>query len=62
MLLEFSQLIAWEAVVARVIRREIGLGLRSEAEGSADPLHVDAEDARSFAAAERGDREPGQVS
>ena len=60
-LLEFSELIAWEAVVARVVRREVGLGLGSEAEGASDSLHVDAEDARAFAAAERGDREPGQV-
>ncbi len=45
-----------------VILGEVGLGLGPQAERAADPLHVDAENARALAAAERRDRQPGQVS
>ena len=55
------QLVSWDAVVARVVLGEVGLGLGSEAERAPDALHVDAEDAGALAAAERGDRQPGEV-
>ena len=61
-LLEAPQLIAGQPGTARVVLRELGLGLGAQAERAADPLHVDAEHARALAAAERGDREPREVA
>ena len=49
------------AVAARVVLGEVGLRLGPQAQRAADPLHVDAEHAGALAAAERGDREPGEV-
>ena len=50
-----------EAVAPWVVRWQIGLGLGPESEGSAYPLYVDAEHARTLATAERGDGEPGEI-
>ena len=61
-LLEPPQLVAGDAVAARVVLGQVGLRLGSQAERAADPLHVDAEHARALAAAEGGDRQPGQVA
>jgi hypothetical protein len=61
-LLEFSELVAWQTVVSRVLLWEIGLGLGAETERAPDPLHVDAQDAGALAAAERGDGQAGQIS
>ena len=61
-LLELSELISRQAFVPGIVFGQVGLGLGSQAEGSSYALHVDAEDAGALAAAERGDREPGQIS
>ena len=61
-LLEFSELVSWEAVVSRVVLREVRLGIGPQAEGSPDSLHVDAEDAGALAATEGGDGQAGQVA
>ena len=62
MLLEPAQLIPGEPGAARVILRQLGLGLGAQAERPANALHVDAEHARSLPAAECGDRQPREVS
>ena len=62
MLLETAQLVARQAVVARVVLGELGLGLRTQAQRPADPLHVDPEHARALAATEGSDRQAGQVA
>ena len=61
-LLEAPQLLARDALAAGIVVGEVGLGLGAQAERAADPLDVDAEHARALAAAERGDRQPGQVA
>ena len=61
-LLEAPQLIPRESVTARIVGRQLGLGLGSQPEGAADSLHVDAEDARPLAAPEGGDGQPREVT
>ena len=59
--LEPGQLVAVDRrPLAAVVRRRLRPG--GEAEGAADPLHVDADHARALAAAERGDRQPRQIA
>jgi len=49
--------------LAVAVGRELGLGLSAQAEGAADPLHVDADHARAFLAlGERRDRHPREVA
>jgi len=61
-LLEAPQLLAGDAVAARVIGRQVGLRLGSEPERAADPLDVDAEHPRPLASAEGGDRQSREVT
>src|SRR5262249_11467843 len=52
--LEAAQLLAREAVAARVALGQVGLGLGAQAERATDPLHVDADHARAVAALAEG--------
>ena len=62
-LLEAADLVARQPLVARVLRRQVRLGLRPQPELAADPLDVDADDARALAlAAERRDRQAREVA
>ena len=61
-LLEAPQLLTRDAVAARVVRRQLRLGLGAQAQRAADALHIDAEHARALALAERRDREPREVA
>src|SRR5207248_8807585 len=61
--LEAPQLVARQALTARVGLGQVGLRLGAQPERAADALDVDADDARALALApERGDRKPGEVA
>ena len=62
LLLEAAQLLARQALAARVVLGQVGLGLGAQPERAADALHVDAEHARALAAAEGGDGQAGEVA
>ncbi len=61
--LEAADRVARQPLRARVVGRQIGLGLGAQAERAADALHVDADDPGALAlAAERRDRQAGEVA
>ena len=61
-LLEAPQLLARDAVAARIVRRQLRLGLGPQAQRPADALDVDAEHAGALALAERRDRQSREVA
>src|SRR5207248_3304661 len=61
--LERAQRVARQALPPRVLAGQVGLGLGAETQRTANPLHVDADDARALAlAAEGGDRQPREIA
>ena len=61
--LEAADGVARQALGARVVGRQVGLGLGAQAERAADALDVDADDARALALApEGGDGQPREVA
>ena len=61
-LLKAPQLIARDAVMARVIGGQFGLRFGAQPKRAADALHVDAQHARALALAEGGDRQAREVA
>ena len=61
--LEAAQGVARDAIAARIVGRQVGLGLGAQAERATDALDVDADHARALLApAEGGDRHPCEVA
>src|SRR4051812_42221548 len=61
--LEAAQLLARQPLPARVVGRQLGLGLGAQAQRAPDALHVDADDARAFALTpEGGDGQAREVA
>jgi hypothetical protein len=61
--LEAPQRLAWKTVAAGVLRRQLRLGLRAQAERPADALYVHADHTRALLApGERGDRHAREIA
>ncbi len=60
--LEAPQLLARDAVAARVVLGQVGLRVGAQAERAADALHVDADHPAALAPPERRDGQPGEVA